>query len=422
MPKSIVIVGGGVIGLCTAYYALQRGHAVTILERGAPDHDGCSLGNAGMVVPSHFVPLAAPGMPALGLRMLFNPESPFYIQPRLDPALFDWAWKFLLSSTAGHVARSGPLLRDLNLRSRRAYEALSAEWGDSFGLAQRGLLMLCKSAQTLHDEIHVAEAARALGLAAHVLSADDTAQLDPGVRADVAGSVYFPQDCHLDPARFVAGLTQKLMEGGARFVWEAELTGWERRGAGIDAARTTAGEFSGDEYVIAGGSWSPEIGAALDLALPMQPGKGYSFTVPAPRQLPEICSIFVEARVAVTPMGGSLRFGGTMEITDLANAGEINPRRVNGIKKSIPAYFPDFRAVDFEGLPVWTGLRPCSPDGLPYLGRFRDYPNLSAATGHSMMGLSLGPVTGLLMAQILSDETPEINVAALSPDRFRATF
>jgi D-amino-acid dehydrogenase len=420
MAKSIVIVGGGVIGLCTAWYSLQKGHAVTILERGSSDHGSCSLGNAGMVVPSHFVPLAAPGMPMLGLRMLFNPESPFYVHPRLDSDLFDWAWKFFRAANAGHVARSGPVLRDLNLISRREYEIFANEWGNEFGLAQNGLVMLCKTAQTLHDEMHMAESARALGLSAEVLTPGELARLDPNVDMDVAGAVYFPQDCHLNPSVFVAALTREIQRAGGKFVWNANVEFWRRSADSktIEAVETSGGEFSADEYVIAGGSWSPEIARPLGLSLPMQAGKGYSFTVPAPRQLPNICSIFVEARVAVTPMGESLRFGGTMEITGLADAEKVNPRRVNGIKKSIPSYYSKFQTGDFDGLPIWTGLRPCSPDGLPYIGRFGRYPNLSAATGHSMMGLSLAPVTGKIMAEILSGEKPEGAIGALSPDRY----
>src|SRR6516164_5962231 len=133
-PKSILLVGGGVIGLCTAYYALRKGHRVAVVERGAPDHDCCSLGNAGMVVPSHFVPLAAPGMVALGLRMLLNPEGPFRIKPCWDRELFDWAWKFFRAATARHVERSAPLLRDLHLASRRCYEDLSELPGHDFDL------------------------------------------------------------------------------------------------------------------------------------------------------------------------------------------------------------------------------------------------------------------------------------------------
>jgi D-amino-acid dehydrogenase len=417
MSKSIVIIGSGVIGLCTAYYAMQKGHRVTILERGAPEHDACSLGNAGMIVPSHFVPLAAPGMVSLGLRMMFQPQSPFYVRPRLSRDLLRWGWEFCRVANKAHVERSAPLLRDLNLASRACYEQLADLTHNEFGLVKKGLLMLCKSEQTLHEETRQAERAHQLGLPAEVLSPAQAAQIDPGLRMDIAGAVYFPQDCHLSPQRFVAGLTRELEAGGVCFRWQNEVIGWRTNNSRIEAALTTQGEFEGDEYVLAGGAWSPTVIRGLRLNLPMQAGKGYSITLPSPRQKPIVCSILTEARVAVTPMGDSLRFGGTMEIAGLDMS--INQARVQGILQSIPRYFPEFGPEDFKDLPVWRGLRPCSPDGLPYVGRFARYINLSAATGHAMMGISLGPITGKIMAEILSNEPTSINIAALDPDRYQ---
>jgi D-amino-acid dehydrogenase len=148
----------------------------------------------------------------------------------------------------------------------------------------------------------------------------------------------------------------------------------------------------------------------------MQAGKGYSLTLPKPRQLPELCSIFTEARVAVTPMGTALRIGGTMEIAGLNE--EVNPVRVRGIVKAVPKYFPDFQPSDFEDIKPWVGLRPCSPDGLPYIGRTAKFTNLSIATGHSMMGLSLGPITGKLMSEVLSRIPTSIELRLLNPDRY----
>jgi len=416
MSRKVVIVGGGVIGLCTAYYALHKGHRVTLLERGRSEHDSCSLGNAGMIVPSHFIPLAAPGMVAMGLRMMWNPESPFYIKPRLSPELWSWAWKFMRAATPQHVAQSAPLLRDLSLASRQCFVELSELPGNDFGLVQKGLLMLCKTSHTLEEEGRTAQQARDLGIPADVLTPEETAKLDPGARLDIAGSVYFPKDCHLSPHRFLTSLTRLVEENGGHLNWQTEVTGWKTTDGRIESLQTNRGEFRADDYVIAGGSWSPAIAQALDLNLPMQAGKGYSLTLLHPRQLPTICSILTEARVAVTPMGTSLRVGGTMEIAGLDES--INPVRVQGIIKSLPKYYPEFKTEDFQSTPVWRGLRPCSPDGLPYMGRSRRYTNLCLATGHAMMGLSLGPITGRLMAQVLSNEPPEFDLTLLNPDRF----
>lgn len=415
--KSIVIIGGGVIGLCTAYYALQKGHRVTILERGAAGHDSCGAQNAGMIVPSHFVPLAAPGMVSLGMRMLLNPEGPFSIRPRLSWDLVDWCWKFWRACNSAHVERSAPVLRDLSLLSRKSFEELSKLPDCEFGLVKKGLLMLCKTAHTLSDEAKLAESAKKLGVPADVLTPAQTAALEPRIQMDIAGAVYFPQDCHLDPGKFLAALTRMLEKRGAEINYAADVTGWRSGEGRIDAVTTTRGEFSANEFVLAGGAWSPQTVRDLKLSLPMQAGKGYSLTLPKPKQLPSICSILTEARVAVTPMGENLRFAGTMEITGLDES--INQRRVNGILKSVPAYFPALRPDDFRDLPVWRGLRPCSPDGMPYVGRFKRFQNLCAANGHAMLGLSLGPATGRVVAEILSDEKTSIDVGALSPDRYR---
>jgi D-amino-acid dehydrogenase len=413
--RHVVICGAGIIGLCCARELRARGHTVTIIDRAPADRDGCSFGNAGMITPSHFVPLAAPGMVALGLKWMLNPKSPFYIRPRLDADLAGWGWRFMRASTAAHVERAAPVLRDLNLASRELYVGLAAELPD-FGLVTRGLLMLCREARTLDHEGAFAAQARELGVPAEVLDAAATARLDPGIRLNVAGSIYFPKDAHLDPARLIGSLTPRLEAAGVKFLWGTEVTGWRREGGRLAAALTTRGELAADEFVLAGGAWSPGLVRGLSLRLPMQAGKGYSLTLPKPRQLPHLCSIFTEARVAVTPMGGSLRIGGTMEVVGLDET--IQPHRVQGIIESVPRYFPDFSPEDFAGIQPWRGLRPVTPDGLPYLGRFGAAPNLIAATGHAMMGLSLGPITGRLVAEIVAGEPPSIDLNLLNPDRY----
>jgi D-amino-acid dehydrogenase len=367
-----------------------------------------------MITPSHFVPLAAPGMVALGLKWMLDPASPFYIRPRLDAGLAAWGWRFMRACTPAHVALSAPVLRDLNLASRELYLGLAAELPD-FGLVTRGLLMLCREERTLEHEGALVRQARELGLSAELLDAAATARLDPGVRLNVAGAVYFPQDAHLDPGRLIAGLTPRLEADGVDFLWQTEITGWRREGRRLAAARTHRGEIAADEFVLAGGAWSPSMVRDLGLRLPMQAGKGYSLTIPRPRQLPQICSILTEARVAVTPMGTSLRVGGTMEVVGLDES--IQPRRVRGITEALPRYFPDFGPEDFHGIEPWRGLRPVTPDGLPYLGRFAAIPNLIAATGHAMMGLSLGPITGKLVAEIVTGEPASIDLQFLRPDR-----
>ncbi len=405
MPKRVLIIGGGVIGLCTAYYAMRAGHAVTVLERGPETRDMASLGNAGMIVPSHFVPLATPANVKYGLRNVLNPESPFYIRPRADKALIAWGMAFLRAANAGQIAKAEPLLRDLNTTSRALFEKLADERENDFGLVKKGLLMLCATQHGFDEEAAFAAHARELGVPAEVLTPERTRALEPGVTLDIAGAVHFPNDCHLSPARFISGMAALLKREGVDIRYGRAFSNWTLRNGSVTGVESINQELSGaqanphdtqtheaDAYVIAGGVWSDEATALLGVSLPLQGGKGYSLTLSAPRQKASICSILVEARAAVTPMGDTLRVGGTMEIA--GKDASINPRRVRGIVKSFVRYYSAFTPQDFEKVTPWRGLRPVSPDGLPYIGRLRTQPNVIVAAGHAMMGLSLGPVTG----------------------------
>lgn len=412
--RQVLIIGGGVIGMCSAYYTLKRGYPVTVIEREEAGGDNCSMGNAGMIVPSHFIPLAAPGMLSKGLRWMLSPESPFFVRPRLDPALMRWGWLFYRNSTERHVKASGELLRDLSLESRRLFGELSAE--EEFGLVQRGLLMLCKTPKGLQEEAGVAKAAQEIGLDAMVLDAAETEVTDPTVTMSVSGSVYYPQDCHLDPARFMATIRKRVLELGGHIVSGVNINRVNCSNGRVVSVSSVESQFEGAKFVIAGGSWSAKLLKSLGVRLPLQAGKGYSLSLPQPPELPQLCSIFAEAKVAITPMGDSLRFGGTMEVGGLNL--KINPARVRGIIKSVNAYFPRFAESDFTDVIPWAGLRPVSPDGIPYLGQVVGIPNLIAATGHAMMGLSLAPVSGRLVADLIAKDQPFRPIEALAPGRF----
>lgn len=410
--ERIIILGGGIIGLCSAYYAAQRGFNVTILDRDSePDSEsGCSFGNAGMVVPSHFIPLAAPGMIAKGLRWMMNPESPFYVRPRLSWDLAKWGIQFWKHANERHTESVKMLLAEMNLESRKLFAELAEE--EEFGFKKRGLLMLCKTQYGLDSEATVANMANELGINAEVCDRKRISQLDPAIEMDVSGGVWFEQDCHLDPNKFMHVLRKKLMNLGAEIKYQSEIQDFIFNGNEVVGVKLNDGEtLDASQIVMACGAWSPAITEKLGKKLCMQSGKGYSLTLTEPVQLPQLCSIFAEAKVAITPIGNTLRFAGTMEIG--GNNLDINPRRVQGIIKSVKTYFPQFKDEDFSDVKPWAGLRPCTPDGVPYIGRMPKHDNVIVATGHAMMGLSLGPITGQLVANMLdksSEPDPKLRV------------
>jgi len=416
LSKSVIVIGGGVVGLCSAYYLNARGFHVTVLDRDSSEREGCSFGNAGINVPSHFIPLAAPGMAALGLKCMWNSESPFYLKPRFSPRLFNWIWKFWRAATKKKVKIAAPALCDLSMASRALYEQLDRELRHEFALEKNGLLLLCNAERTLHEEAHVAQHARQLGLQAQVLDAAATARQEPNVTMAIVGSVYYPLDCHLTPARLIAALRGQLASAGVSLCYGTPVDRLRRDGSRITSVEASGKSFEADEFVLAAGVWSDDMARQLELNLPMQAGKGYSLTLPNPPQLQKIPVILTEARVAVTPMGSSLRLGGTMELAGIET--RINPSRIRGIVKSVPKYFPQFKASDFDSVEPWCGLRPCSPDGLPYLGRSTKVSNLTIATGHAMMGVSLGPISGKIVADLISGEPPQVDISLMSPDRY----
>lgn len=401
--------------MSSAYYLNKLGYEVTVIDQGNLS-DGCSHGNAGMIVPSHFVPLAAPGMIAKGIRWMFDSTSPFYVKPRFDRDLIRWGYHFLRSATSAHVKRSAPALKELSMLSKSLYRQWKHDLSFDFGYQEKGLLMMYKTPETEHEERVTAHMAKEYGIEAHLLSATDVQQLEPHVKVDARGAVYFPGDAHLVPQMLLHGLIEWLKTKGVRVIDQTTIQDFEFDKARVTATRTSAGKFHFDELVVALGSWSGMIAKKLDLNIPMQAGKGYSFLVDDVSDRIRIPAILLEARVAVTPMCSSVRFGGTMEINGIDHT--INMNRVRGIVNSIPRYYPEMKVEVPPKEKIWHGLRPCSPDGLPFIGRSKKFKNLTIATGHSMMGLSLGPATGMLVSELVENKKSSMNIELFEPNRF----
>jgi D-amino-acid dehydrogenase len=298
----VTIIGGGVIGLCSAYYLQKQGHQVTIVERNDIT-DGCSFGNMGYISPSHFVPLATPGMISQGIKWMMSSSSPFYIQPRLNLDLLRWGMAFWRSANAKQVEKSIPHLNNLLQLSRALMTDLKAAMPGSFEMLEKGCWMLYKNEKTGDHEKHLAEQAAALGLKTLICSRQEVQAKETAVEVDVAGGILYLDDCHVNPAQLMQALYQHLKSVGVKFWLNTTVTGFEKEGKKVTKILTDKADLDCEELVIANGSWIEPLSKLLGLRVLMQGGKGYSMVyddLPANLQHP---SILVDDRVATTPIG-----------------------------------------------------------------------------------------------------------------------
>lgn len=401
------------MGLSSAYYLGKAGKSVLVLEKG-DGTDGCSFGNAGFISPSHFVPLSAPGIVSKGLKWMMSSDSPFYIKPRLNLELMKWGWQFMNHATAKHVANTKYLLADLSLLSRELYIEIAKE-GD-FSLVNKGMLMLCKEEETLQHEIELGKQSVEMGMKAKAYTPAELKKLEPNMEMDVLGGVLFSTDSYTDPASFMRVFPSLLKPMDVTIIPHAGVDDFSCKGGAITSAISGRKHYKADQFVLATGAFSPLLMKKLQLSLLVEAGKGYSVDWANPTSTPSMSYILAEARVAVSPFANRVRLAGTMEIVGLNNA--VNRTRANGFIKSVQHYLPDYSFDKLKDLPVWAGLRPCSPDGLPFIGRSDTYKNLILATGHAMMGFTFGPVTGLLVKEIVQEEKTSIEIEKLSANRY----
>lgn len=410
----VLVVGGGVIGLCSAYYLLEQGREVVILEQGDIGA-GSSYGNAGLIVPSHLIPLAEPGALAKGLKWLLDAESPFYIKPRLDRELLSWLWRFRAASREAPMRRAIPVLRDLGRISSQLYEELVARESLACNYEQLGLLTLFRSEDGYEEGAAEARLLQEFGMSLSLLSGAELREMEPALSVSVIGGIHYHRDAHLNPALFLQEMAKRVQRMGAAVQTHTEVLGFEVRHGRIHAVQSTRGDYFPEQVVLAAGSWSPTLARDLRLSLPVQPAKGYSVTVERPPTAPRFPLLLGEARVAVTPMESQLRFAGTLELAGLDFI--INRRRVGAILRAATAYL-EGQPEQSPLIEIWRGLRPCTPDGLPIIGRAASPRNLIVATGHATIGMSLGPVSGKLVAQITCDQPPLMDVTPLRVGRF----
>lgn len=404
------------MGLSSAYYLHQSGHKVTVLDKG-DFSDNCSYGNAGYVCPGHFIPLATPGIVWKGLKWMFNSRSPFYVQPSFNGSLIDWGLKFIKSANNKHVEASAVPLRDIAILSQEEYKAWAALPGFDFAYQHKGLLEIFQTQAVADHAHHTVEKGKALGLDVDLLSYETLQSMEPQIKINALGAIYFKCDAHLYPNKLMTVLLDHLKQNGVQLIGNEEVTAFEKEKKKIKRVITTKQAYEADEVVIATGAWSRQIAALVDTKIPMMPGRGYSVTLENSAYHVNYPAVLMEGRVAITPMDGNkIRFGGTMEVVST----QTPPRyeRVEGILNAVKRFIPEFDIAMPSTDKIWYGYRPCSADGLPYIGRISKFENVVVATGHAMLGLSLGAGTGKLVGEIVNEEKNSIDMRPYAVERF----
>ncbi len=411
----ITIIGGGVIGLCSAYYLTKKGYKVTVIERNDIT-DGCSFGNMGYVSPSHFIPLATPGMISQGLKWMMNSSSPFYIKPRLNWDLLQWGMTFWKNANTKKVEANAPHLNNLLQLTRHLMNDIKNEMGNSFSMTEKGCWMLYRSEKTGDHEKHQAEQAHAYGLKTILCNPQQVQELEPEVEVTVAGGVLYLDDSHVDPSQFMQVMFSYLKNAGVEFWLNTKVKGFHESNKKIITIITDKGELNCEELVIAAGSWLPDVSRMLGIKMLMQPGKGYSFSYHDLEKNLQHPSILVDDRTATTPINRWLRIGGTMELS--GHSDNILSTRVMAIYNAFKKYYPNLNIQAPQPEKTWYGYRPVTPDGLPYIGRHHRYNNLTYAGGHAMLGVSAAAGTGKLIGEIIGSENTTIDINAFNPERF----
>lgn len=411
---SVVIIGGGVIAAASAFYLAQRGFRVRIVEAQRFGR-GSSHGNCGYVSPSHVLPLAAPGAIKKVLKAMVRGDGALAIRPRIDPSLWSWLLHFagrcrreaMLKSAAGRHAllqSSKQLYQDLV-----ASGTIECEWED------QGLLFVYNSRDDLDRYAEVdALVSEHFGISATRYDSEELTELEPALKPGLAGAWRYDCDSHLRPDRLMASWRRALENRGVEIIENAPVESLTSNRGVVTSLHTSQGAMSADLFVLAAGARSPQLACQLGIKLPIQPGKGYSITMARPAIAPKFPMILEEYHVGITPWASGYRIGSTMEFAGYDET--LNPRRLAVLRKGAAQCLREPFGTPVEE--EWCGWRPMTYDGLPCIGPATKMNNLFIAAGHGMLGVSMAPGTGRLLAEQIAGETPHIDPAPYSPDRF----
>ena len=413
LKADVLIVGAGVIGLASAYELAKAGARVVVIDKFEPGY-GCSYGNAGWITPCFAMPLPMPGMLFKSLKWLLDPESPLYIKPELSPTLISWLLTFMASMTEKKMLTSVDALTQISLQSMRLYKELAEKTDKPFSFEQKGLFMVAQSDDGLKYAKKEMELVARNGIPGKLMLEDEARAFEPALTKRIKGGVFFSQEAHAEPLQVTQTLAHEAKKLGAVILSKTEVIDFQLGPKGIFGARTTRGILEAEQFVLATGSWSHHLGQTLELKIPVLGGKGYAIITDELAPNPQRPLMLVEKKVAVTPRKGTLRLAGTLELVNQDET--FTTRRVEAIVRGAREFMNVPEAIQYHE--IWRGLRPCTPDGVPVIGRTSRYPNLLLATGHQMLGLQSATGTGKLVADLALGKTPDVDPKPFRADRF----
>ena len=409
----VVVVGAGAIGLAIAYELAGRGLAPVVVEQSKPGV-GTSWGNAGCIVPSHVIPLAEPGMFATALRSILSGQGPVTLRPVPNPHLLRWVIRFLRHCRPQAVEAAAPVLAALGRLSAELHREWQTEERIDCAYAAEGLLHVFGDSRAFAKARHHAQWEATFGVSSRVVDGDEARALEPALNDSVVGGVFYPDDAGLDPGRFLSGLAAAAIRRGARLFYETEVQDAQTTSGEVRAVVTSRGVIRTRELVVAAGAATPRMAKAFGQRLPIEAAKGYSITVRRPALGPRRRMLLGEKYVAVAPMGDKLRLSGWLDLG--RRDARLPASKLARVERNARSRL--HLGAELQVTSRWAGFRPVTPDGLPIIGRAADRCNLTYAAGHAMLGITLAPATGRLVAQLLSGEETQVDISRCSPERF----
>lgn len=415
----VTILGGGVIGVSTAYYLARGGHQVTVIDRQQEAGQETSYANAGQISPGYSAPWAAPGMPLKAIKWLLQEHSPLVIRPLPDPAMVRWALQLLANCTESAYARNKERMLRLATYSGECISALREEIGLHYDAGTRGTLQLFRTQKQVGGAAKDIAVLEQCGVAYELLDAVGCTQAEPAlaiVEDKIAGGLRLPGDQTGDCFKYTQGLASHCQSLGVEFRMGVSIERLVADGGRLAGVETDRGRVESDAYVLALGSYSPLLLRPLGIKIPVYPVKGYSITVPItdPEGAPVSTVMDETHKVAVTRLGERIRAAGTAELCgyDL----RLDAKRRRTVDHVVRDLFPT--GGDVAKAEFWCGLRPMTPDGTPVIGA-TPLQGLYLNTGHGTLGWTMSAGSGRVIADLLSGRKPEISLDGLGLERYR---